>query len=129
MKQDWDILSHQFWGLQDGGTSTHITPWWEKNHILKIIENIKARLYHSHKHICLVSHQKLVICPLKLMALHKNIVTSLYFPHCTSLSWCGANLDSLMGTLAKYEIYYLKLLWQSKSYINMANDKNNIFLI
>ena len=47
-----------------------------------------------------------------------NLPTKVY----TNLSWCGANLDSLIGTLVKYEIYYLKLLWQSKSYINMVND-------
>ena len=28
----------------------------------------------------------------------KNIVASFYFPHYTNSSWCGANLDSLVGT-------------------------------
>ena len=27
MRQDCDILSHQFCGQQGGGTSTHVAPW------------------------------------------------------------------------------------------------------
>ena len=47
-----------------------------------------------------------------------NLPTEVY----TNLSWCGTNLDSLIETMAKYKIYYLKLRWQSKSYINIVND-------
>ena len=32
MRQDNDILSHQFCGQQGGGgTSTHVAPWCERN--------------------------------------------------------------------------------------------------
>ena len=30
MRQDNDILSHQFCGQQGGGTSTHVAPWCER---------------------------------------------------------------------------------------------------
>ena len=30
MRQDWDILSHQFCGQQGGGTSTHVAPERER---------------------------------------------------------------------------------------------------
>ena len=31
MRQDCDILSHQFCGQQGGGTSTHVAPRCERN--------------------------------------------------------------------------------------------------
>ena len=31
MRQDCDILSHQFCSQQGGGTSTHVAPWCERN--------------------------------------------------------------------------------------------------
>ena len=31
MRQDCDILSHQFYGQQGGGISTHVVPWCERN--------------------------------------------------------------------------------------------------
>ena len=31
MRQDNDILSHQFCGQQGGGTSTHDAPWCDRN--------------------------------------------------------------------------------------------------
>ena len=31
MRQDCDILSYQFCGQQEGGTSTHVAPWCETN--------------------------------------------------------------------------------------------------
>ena len=30
-RQDSDIISHQFRGQQGGGTSTHVTPWCERD--------------------------------------------------------------------------------------------------
>ena len=36
MRQDNDILSHQFCGQQGGGTSTHVAPWTETDRVRDI---------------------------------------------------------------------------------------------
>ena len=30
MRQDCDILGHQFYGQKGGGTSTHVASWWQR---------------------------------------------------------------------------------------------------